>query len=38
MTTIFGHSAVHAQIPATTKEVNSTFHSGFDSFVVPGSV
>jgi hypothetical protein len=37
MMTTFGNSAVHAQVPATTKEDNGTFHSGFDTFVVPGS-
>ena len=29
---------VHAQTLATTKQNDSTFHSGFDTFVVPGSV
>ncbi len=38
LTTTFGHSAVHAQVPAAIKEDNVTFHSGFDTFVVPGSV
>jgi hypothetical protein len=37
MMTTFGNSAVHAQEPATTKGDNGTFHSGFDTFVVPGS-
>jgi len=33
-----GNLAIHAQVPATTKEDSGTFRSGFDSFVVPGSV
>ena len=35
---IFTYSVVHAQIRATTQDNNGTFHSGFDTFVVPGSV
>ena len=34
----FGNLAVRAQIPATPKEESGTFRSGFDSFVVPGSI
>jgi len=37
MMTNFGNSTVHAQVPATTKEDNGVFQSGFDTFVVPGS-